>query len=638
MTEAPFGSWMSPITADLIIGETIRLGSVVLDGGDTGWIEQRPSESGRAVIVRRHADGITRDIIPAPFSARTRVHEYGGGDFTLAGGTVWFANAADQRVYRTDGVGEPVPVTPVGAWRYADFALDGWRERLLCVREDHGTGGLEPTNALVALRLGGGADADSGLVLAAGADFYAAPRLSPDGRRLAWLEWRHPHMPWDETWLKVAEFADDGTLGEALVVAGGPGVSVVQPRWSPTGDLYFVDDRTGWWNLYRRHGDADTPVLAMAAEFARPLWNLGQSTYDFLDADRLLAAFTRNGLWYLASIEIESRTVTPFGQPCTDIATVLATDGRAVIAAGTVTEPMALIELSLTDGDVQVLRSTMSAAATLPPGCVSAAEPVTFPSTGGRTAHGFLYRPRNPEFSGPAGARPPLLVKIHGGPTAAASGTLNLGIQYWTSRGFAVLDVNYGGSTGYGTAYRRRLDGQWGVVDVEDCVAGAHFLAARGTVDGERMAITGGSAGGYSALCALTFHDVFKAGASSYGISDLEALMADTHKFEAHYTETLVGPWPAARDVYQARSPIHAADRLNCPMIFFQGLEDKVVPPPQTERMVEALRAKGIPVEYHAFPGEMHGFRKAETIKFCLEAELAFYGRVFGFTPDGSGG
>jgi dipeptidyl aminopeptidase/acylaminoacyl peptidase len=632
MNVAPYGSWKSPITADLIVSETIGLGSPALDGGDIYWIEDRPGEGGRSVIVRHGADGTIQDVLPQPFAARSRVHEYGGGSYLVAGRTVWFSHFADQRVYRTDGPGStPVPVTPPGPRRYADFCLDAGRGRLLAVCEDHGDGKGEPANRLVALPLDAGNGGDES-VLVEGADFYGAPRLSPDGKRLAWFEWNHPNMPWDATVLKVADLDADGRPGPATVVAGGRDVSVVQPLWSPAGVLHFVDDRTGWWNLYRWNGGDVEPLMPMEAEFARPLWQLGQATYGFTGPNDLLAAYIADGRWYLTRFDGKSGTMTPVDLPVTEIGMVrTAPDGTAVLTAGGPTTPTAVIQLGSDGRDYAELRRSSTVA--IPERYLSEAELVEFTGEGDHTAYGLFYRPANPEFEAPAGTLPPLLVKSHGGPTSAAGSALDLGIQFWTSRGFAVLDVNYRGSTGYGTAYRRALDGLWGVADVEDCAAGAAHLAALGAVDGDKLAIRGGSAGGYTTLCALTFTAQFKAGASYYGISDLKALADDTHKFESRYLDRLLGPPGEIETVMRERSPIHHLDRLSCPVIFFQGLEDRVVPPNQAERMVTALKQKGLPVAYLAFPGEMHGFRKAETIKRALEAELYFYGRIFGFQP-----
>jgi dipeptidyl aminopeptidase/acylaminoacyl peptidase len=621
---APYGSWKSPITSDLIVAGTIRLGQVIPDGEDLYWIESRPAEGGRQVIVHRSPDRRTADVTPAPFNARTRVHEYGEGDYTVQGGVVYFANFADQRIYRQEAGGPPTPLTPAADLRYADAVVDP-RGRLICVREDHTAAGREPANTLVSIPLDGGA----GRVLISGSDFYSTPRLSPDGSRLAWLAWNHPNMPWDGTELWVTDLGPDGNLGRAERVAGGPAESVFQPEWSPDGTLHFVSDRTGWWNLYRYRGGAVEPLCPMEAEVGRPQWVCGMSTYAFGRDGRIFCAYNQRGTWHLAGIDPGTGRLEPIEAPYTEIASLRAAGDRLVFVAGSPAEPTAVVRLDPATGRAEVLRRSTTLA--IDPGYISVPQAVEFPTEGGRTAHAFYYPPHNRDFTAPAGERPPLLVRSHGGPTSAASAVLHPEYQFWTSRGFSVLDVNYGGSTGYGRAYRQRLDGAWGIVDVDDCVNGARYLAERGLVDPGRLAIRGGSAGGYTTLCALTFRSFFRAGASHYGVSDLEALARDTHKFESRYLDRLVGPYPERRDLYRERSPIHFTERLSCPVIIFQGLEDKVVLPNQAERMVAALRAKGLPVAYVPFAGEQHGFRRAENIKRALDGELYFYSRIFGF-------
>jgi len=623
---APHGSWKSPITSDLIASETIGLGQIALDGDDVYWIEMRPAEGGRHVVVRRTPDGRTADITPSPFNARTRVHEYGGGAFLVTDGRVYFSNFTDQRLYRQDPGSEPRPITPEEDRRYADGVIDRHRGRMIFVREDHTNSDREAVNSLVSLGL---ERAQGGKVLVSGNDFYSSPRPSPDGWRLAWLTWNHPNMPWDGTELWVAELNADGSVDQAERVAGGVDESVFQPEWSPDSILHFVSDRTGWWNLYRWRGRRVEPILQMEAEFGRPQWVFGMSTYAFESAARIICTYTQEGTWQLASLDTATGELQAMETPYTEIRFLRATPGRAVFLAGSPTQPTSVVQLSLATQELQVLRC--SSEVTIDPGYLALPEAIEFLTEQGLKAHAFYYAPKNRDYVAPPGERPPLLVMSHGGPTSATSSTLTLGIQYWTSRGFAVLHVNYGGSTGYGRAYRQRLNGQWGVVDVDDCVKGARHLAERGEVDGDRLAIRGGSAGGYTTLCALTFREHFKAGASYYGISDLEALTKDTHKFESRYLDRLVGPYPERRDLYEERSPIHFADHLSCPVIFFQGLEDKVVPPNQAEMMVEALCAKGLPVAYVPFEGEQHGFRRAENIKRALDAELYFYSRVFGF-------
>jgi dipeptidyl aminopeptidase/acylaminoacyl peptidase len=446
-------------------------------------------------------------------------------------------------------------------------------------------------------------------------------------------------MPWDGTELWVAEIGADGALASPRRVAGGAEESIFQPAWSPDGQLHFVSDRSGFWNLYRWLEDPRSPDTLQAlcprsAEFGAPQWGFGMATYGFAADGRIICAFTEGGRWRIAALEPRAGRLTPYDMPYTTIsmyAGVRVHDRRAVFVAGSPSEPESVVELDLERGSLHVLRQ--STTFRIEPEYLSIPEPIEFPTTGGRTAHAFYYPPGNRDFQGPTGERPPLIVLCHGGPTSAAGSTLDLRIQFWTSRGFAVANVNYGGSTGYGRAYRERLRGTWGVVDVDDCAHAARALVARAAADPLRLAIAGGSAGGYTTLCALAFRDVFRAGASYYGVSDLEALARDTHKFESRYLDRLIGPYPAARELYRERSPIHAADRIRCPVIFFQGLEDPVVLPNQAEIMVEALKSRGVPVAYLGFAGEQHGFRRAETIVQALEAELYFYGRVFGFVP-----
>ncbi|HEY3367064.1 MAG TPA: S9 family peptidase [Symbiobacteriaceae bacterium] len=624
---APYGTWRSPITADLVTAGTISLEEAVLDGDDIYWSERRPFERGRSVIVRRTPDGQTHDLTPPPYNVRSRVHEYGGGAFTVVDGTVYFANFADQFLYRVDPGGEPRPVHAHPGFRFADCTPDRPRHRLIAVCEDHSREGGQPVNTLVALGMDGGPVE----TLVSGNDFYASPRLSPDGVRLAWLTWNHPNMPWDGTELWVGEIAADGRIEDARWVAGGPAESVFQPEWSPDGVLHFVSDRTGWWNLYRLEDGQAAALCPMAAEFGVPQWLFGRATYAMVAPTRIICAYTSQGSWQLASLDTATHTLTPIPTPYTAIDGIRGSAGQVVFSAGSPTQPTALLRLDLHDESCTVLRRSVELA--VDPAYLSPARPVSFPTEDGLTAHGLFYPPVNGDCAAPAGERPPLIVLSHGGPTGTAPPTLNLAVQYWTSRGFAILDVNYGGSTGYGRPYRERLKGRWGIVDVDDCVNGALHLVGQGLADGARLIIRGGSAGGYTTLAALTFRNVFRAGVSLYGVGDLETLAADTHKFESRYLDGLVGPYPAARETYRSRSPIHYTEHLACPVIFFQGLDDKVVPPNQAEAMVAAVKAKGIPVAYVPFAGEGHGFRQAQNNRRALEAQLYFFGQVFGFTP-----
>jgi dipeptidyl aminopeptidase/acylaminoacyl peptidase len=640
MTTTPYGSWKSPVTAAMIATSGIGVGQVALDGDDIYWTEMRPVEGGRYVVVRRTPDGTTSDVTPPAFNARTRVHEYGGGAYVVADGVVYFSNFADQRLYRQDAGGAPVPITPEGPWRYADGVVDRPRGAMFCVREDHSKSDIFAANTIVRINLAAdGTDAgggDAGVVIVEGNDFYAAPRLSPDGRRLAWITWNHPNMPWDGTELWVADVLADGSIANAARVAGGETESIFQPEWSPDGVLHFVSDRTGWWNLYRRTDSGDEALCPMEAEFGRPAWQFRMSAYAFVSAGRIVCSYMRDGVARLALLG--DGELRPIELPYTSIGDVRASgdagDDRAagdrvVIVAGSAAESPHVVAIDLASGERDVLRTSSDVA--VDAGYLSMPESVEFPTEGGLTAHGIYYAPKNTDYEAPPDELPPLIVKSHGGPTGSTTTTLNLEVQYWTSRGFAVLDVNYGGSTGYGRAYRERLKGQWGIVDVDDCVNGALYLAERGLADPERLIITGGSAGGYTTLCALTFRDYFAAGASYYGVADAEGLAKDTHKFESRYLDGLIGAYPAQVDVYKERSPIQHTERLSRPVIFFQGLEDQIVPPNQAEAMVASLRAKGVPFAYVPFEGEQHGFRRAENIQRSLEAELYFYGRVLGF-------
>jgi dipeptidyl aminopeptidase/acylaminoacyl peptidase len=622
---APYGSWKSPITSELIVAGAIGLGAIRLDGKAIYWTESRPTEAGRNVIVKRTADGQIEDVTPAPFNVRTRVHEYGGGAYLVHQGTVYFSNFADQRLYRQEAGAEPVAITPEIAWRYADGTIDPQRSQIICVREDH-TGVGEALNTIVSLSLDG---EESQKVLVSGSDFYSSPRLSPDGNQLAWISWDHPDMPWDGTELWVATVTEIGELTQAEKIAGSGTESIVQPVWSPDGVLHFVSDRSGWWNLYRYQTGQIEPLCSREAEFGSPHWVFGIASYGFESATRILCTYSEAGISYLASLDTQTKELAPIALPYTDLGSIQVSTGQVIFGAGSALEPGAIVQLDLATQQSTVLRR--SSTLEIEPGYLSVPQSIAFATENGLTAYGIFYPPKNQNFTAPEGDRPPLLVKSHGGPTAATSTAFNLKIQYWTSRGFGVLDVNYGGSTGYGRAYRERLKGQWGVVDVQDCANGAKALVAQGLVDGDRLVINGGSAGGYTTLCALTFGNTFKAGASYYGVSDLEALATDTHKFESRYLDSLVGAYPEQKALYVARSPIHFADRLACPVIFFQGDEDKIVPPNQAEMMVNILRQKGLPVAYVLFAGEQHGFRQAENIKRALDGEFYFYSRVFGF-------
>ncbi len=627
-TIAPYGSWKSPITSDRIVEGSVGLSQPTFEGDNIYWLELRPKEGGRNVIVKRDATGVCVDVNPPAFNARTRAHEYGGGDYLATNGTVYFSNFSDQRLYRQENLAAPKPLTGVGDVRYADSCLDHARGRLICIREDHRREGAEAVNSIVAVDLQ--QSDEFGSVLVEGNDFYSTPRLSPDGTQLAWLTWNHPNMPWDGCELWVGEFGEDGKLASTRWVAGGAAESIFQPEWSPDGVLYFASDRSGWWNLERISPDGDIErVNQSKAELGMPQWLFGMSSYAFASNDVIVCSHIEQGVSTLGILNTRSGTLTPVDCPYTDIQYLRAANGQAVFRGGSPTDVAAIVKFDLSTSQFETLRRSNDLETY--PQYFSVPRAIEFPTEGGLTAHGFFYPPQNPDYRAPENEKPPLIVKSHGGPTAAATTALSLSVQYWTSRGFAVLDVNYGGSTGYGRQYRERLNKKWGIVDVDDCVNGARYLAERGEVDGDRLIITGGSAGGYTTLCALTFRKAFKAGASHFGISNTEAMARDTHKYESQYLTGLLGPYPERKDIYFDRSPINFPERLSCPVIFFQGLEDKVVPPNQAEKMVEAIRAKRIPVSYVAFPGEQHGFRQANNIKRALDGELYFYSKVFKF-------
>jgi dipeptidyl aminopeptidase/acylaminoacyl peptidase len=634
---APYGSWQSPITADLLLAGSVGLGQIALDGEAVYWTENRPQEQGRSVIVRWTEAGGREDVTPAPYNVRTRAHEYGGGEFAVFDGVVYFSNYADNRLYRQMPGAEPEPVTPEDNLRFADITLDRARKRLICIREDHRPADHESINTLAAIPLGGLMPGEQA-VLAEGGDFYASPRLSPDGRQIAWLTWNHPNMPWDGTELWLTDIGPDGTLTNHQLVAGGPRESIFQPEWSPPDaagkiNLHFISDRTGWWNHYRlRDGQID-PLHPMAAEFGMPQWVFGLSTYAFESPAQIICAYTQNGRPVMARLNTVTGVLESLGLPYQllfpSYGQLAVSDGYLVYTGASPILSPAVVRVDLQSLEWTVLRR--STELEIDPGHLSVAQAIEFPTTGGLKAYGYYYPPRNRDFIAPENERPPLIVTSHGGPTSGTNDFLSLSRQYWTSRGFAILDVNYGGSTGFGRPYRERLYGNWGIVDVDDCANGARYLVEQGLVDGERLIIRGGSAGGYTTLCAVTFHNVFKAAASHYGVSDAEALAKDTHKFESRYLDQLIGPYPALRDVYVERSPIHVAHQCSSALILFQGLDDKIVPPDQSEAMFLAARAKELPVAYVAFEGEGHGFRQAQNIKRAMEAELYFYSRVFDF-------
>lgn len=636
--QAPFGSWRSPITTDLLTAKTVSLSEPTISGDAVYWLESRPSEKGRSVLACRNKQGATRYLLPRPLNIRTRVHEYGGGNYCIHNQVAYFVLFDDQRLYSLDLADTnalPQALTAEGPWRYADFCIDSARQEIICVRETHSENQHEPSNDIVAISI----DEAKCRVLASGNDFYSNPRLSPNGKMLSWLTWNHPNMPWDETECWVAKLNTQGELQDHALVAGGNQKSIFQAQWSPSGDLYWVSDQNNWWNLFRMREGQVEQVSTLNAEFATPQWVFGMSTYGFIDDKNLLCCFSQNGQWQLASIDTQSLELTELASDYVDISGIHCKNGQAVFLGTALSRAAELAYLN-TPGSTETFSILARASDNAPEaGYLSVPEAITFAVNSSSAnqgdsvedVHGFYYPPCNQDFEPAKGDKPPLVVMCHGGPTSNTSNALNLKIQYWTSRGFAILDINYRGSTGFGRAYRDRLKDNWGITDVEDVCAGAEWLVKQGLAHPDKLAIKGGSAGGYTVLAALTFRDTFKAGASHYGIGDLETLAQDTHKFEARYMDRLVGRYPEDITRYHERSPIRSVEKLNCPVIFFQGLDDKVVPPNQAETMVAALAEKGIPTAYIPFPGEGHGFRQGPNIKRALEGELYFYSQIFSF-------
>lgn len=638
-TIAPYGSWRSSITVEALLVDRIIASEPRLDGETIAWLEARPSERGRSVVVRATVDGGVEELTPAGSDVHDGVHEYGGGAWAIHDGVVYYSERSDDRLHRivvgaaaTGATAEAI--TPAGAMRYADLIPDPRRNRLLAIREDHRAGDA-PINEIVAIPLGpAGAVPSDPIVLVSGADFYGPLALSPDGEHLAWLTWQLPDMPWDGSELWVADLDAEGRPVGARRVAGSRSESIAEPRWSPDGRLHFVSDRTDWWNLYRREADRSITALApLETEFAGPQWVFGLSTYGFAGDGSVVAVshdHATDHLWRIDGGRPPYRLVLPY----LAIEGLAVAGDRVVIVGGQPSEPdhVAAVVADGPDTAVVILRRTSPVA--FDPAAVCVPEPVEFPTEGGLTAHALFYRPTNPDFAGPADARPPLVVRSHGGPTSGTHRGFVGSIQYLVSRGIAVVDVDYGGSTGYGRAYRSRLDGNWGVVDVDDCLNAGRHLASVGEVDPARMACEGGSASGYTTLAMLAFRPgAMAAGVSYFGIGDLTGFDLTTHKFESRYTERLVGPLPETEALWRERSPILHAERISVPMLILQGLDDKVVPPSQAEQIVVGLKAKGIPHAYLAYEGEGHGFRKLENIRRSYEAELSFYGQVFGFTP-----
>ncbi len=626
VTIAPYGSWESTISVDQLIASSVGLSAVQIDGRHVYWLESRAAEGGRTGLWRRLiAGGEPVEVTPAPAYVRDRVHEFGGGEYHVSAGAVVYSEFSDDRLYSVRGAAKPQPITPEGAFRFGDIRVHPDRGLVLAVREDH-SGSGEPVNTIVALDLDG-PNPDGGAVLCAGADFYSTPELSASGR-LAWTQWNHPNMPWDSTTIMVG-YLSGSRIINSQPVAGGPSESALQPRWLDD-NLIFASDRSNWWNLYLWNEGGLRPLCAAEAEFCEPQWVLGQRPYSMIDDDHLLCSINRSGEQYIAELRISDGGLQQLTSSGT-AATSLDVAGRSAAAVlNSPDRPPVLALLDLDQGNWTVVKS--SSAMIMDPASISTARPVSWTGEHG-AVYGFFYPPRNARFSAPANTLPPLLTLSHGGPTGFAGADFKITYQFWTSRGFAILDVNYSGSAGFGRAYRDRLKGCWGVLDVRDCIAGGVSMGTQRLADPARLAIRGASAGGFTTLAALMATDRFAAGISLFGVADLEGLATDTHKFEARYLDSLIGPYPKDRASYVERSPIHHLDRLSAPILLLQGTDDKVVLPKQAEMLAEGAHQKQLPVAMIMFEGEGHGFRKAETIKAATEAQIYFLGRILGFEP-----
>lgn len=623
----PYGAWPSPVPASLLASKPADIDGVYLASDHRlYWLESRPQQGGRYALMRLDSGaGQPVEVTPSDFNVRTRVHEYGGAPYLVTDQALYFSHYGDHHLYAMQEGQAPQPITRSSEMRYADLGWDASRRRIIAVREDHRRSDIFAINTIVAIDPDSCAD---GQILVDGFDFFMYPRLSPDGSQLAWVAWNHPNMPWDGTELWVGDMTESGEIKNARRVAGGPTESVVEPSWSPAGELYYISDVSGWWNLYRiGRDDRAEAIWPRQAEFSQPAWVFGLSSYGFC-GDTLIARYTESDRDFLAAIDTRSLQVSEIATPYATISSLCTQNGQAVFVGESFDQPMALVALDPHTFALSVVRSVGELG--LDPADISVPEAMEFPTEHGQTAHLWYYPPVNHAVQAPADEKPPLIVFTHGGPTSNSRGRFRLEIQYWTTRGFAVADVNYRGSSGYGTRYRRLLNQSWGIVDVEDCCNAALYLAEMGRVDPHRLAIRGGSAGGYTTLACLTFRDVFHAGASYFGVSDLAGLAQETHKFESRYMDSMVGPWPETRERYAERSPLKHVDQIRRPIIFFQGLDDKIVLPNQAEGMVEELKRLGVPVAYLAFEGEGHGFHRADTIIRAAEAELYFYAQVFG--------
>jgi dipeptidyl aminopeptidase/acylaminoacyl peptidase len=634
-TAIPCGAWPSPLTPALTAVGAVGLSFASAAGGRLYWIEGRPAEKGRSVWMCRLPNGEVREVLDAlsvPVDVRSSVHEYGGNAYAALGERLAHSESADQRLRVHAADGTTHTLTPAGC-RYADLSPAHDGHSLVAVREDH-RGSGEATNAVV--RLDVDQPADEGQLLFEHSDFVAWPRVSIDGKRLTWVTWEHPNMPWDSAQLWVGDLTAAG-LSNPRVIAGGPGESVLEPQWAADGSLYFLSDRSGWSNLYRWHADVVTSVLALDAELGGPTWQLGTRSYALTTDGRALLRVNRGSVDSLLLLTLSSGAQRWLDLPFVAFGSVgLLDDDTAFAIASSVDQLPMLVTLHLSSGEYRAVRR--AGEAVIAPAWVSRPQAIEFPTKPGpdgssRSAQAWFYPPTNPANQPLPGEKPPLLVMLHGGPTSHAGPAFKSAVQFWTTRGFAVVDVNYGGSTGFGRAYRERLRGQWGVVDLQDAVAAVDYLAGQGWVDGQRVAIRGGSAGGFTVLSALAFTDRFAVGINYYGVADLETLATDTHKFESRYLDGLIAPLPEGRALYRARSPAHHMTQCRAALITFQGSADRAVPPQQSRDIVEAAKVAGCAVTYLEFEGEGHGFRQGANIVRALEHELVFLGRVFGYQP-----
>ena len=621
-----YGDWPSPVSARLIVSDSISIDEIRCSGDEVFYIERRPQEAGRCVIVKI-ADGKAKDVLPPPYSARSRVHEYGGGCYCLQQNLLFFVNDSDQDIYllRDHKISR---ITHNKNKRFADFSYDKTRQRLIAICETHENDSIE--NSIVSIDLHSGEISS----LESGNDFYASPRLNTAATQICWQTWNHPNMPWDGNQLWLADITDDGSLENRKHIAGDSHISVFQPQWSPDDALHFISDDSGWWHLYRR--DRTTQKIEQLTqgkkEFGLPQWVFAQSTYAFFNDTDIICCYQSSGESILAKLALsQTPELFEINTGWQEFSSISA-DGNniAFIAASGKHFPQ-LVSATFTGRENTLTGTVLKTSCTLPVSAdyYSQAQVIRFSNRRNQEVYANYYPPRNPDVQPDENIAPPLVVICHGGPTGRSGIALDAKKQFWTSRGFALLDVNYSGSTGYGRAYRSRLDHNWGILDVEDCCDAARYAVSKGLANKDQLIIRGSSAGGYTVLAALTFEQVFSAGASYYGISELSSLASDTHKFEARYLDRLIGPYPEAETLYQQRSPINHSEQLNCPVIFFQGEEDRVVPKQQAEKMFEALDKKGLPVAAQYFANEQHGFRQAETIEQCLENELSFYQLIF---------